>query len=64
MPLTWEELDHAHPLDFRMDNVFERLERVGDRWQDALTAKQDITRSRTPPADSMQPSRRRKPTRN
>jgi bifunctional non-homologous end joining protein LigD len=64
MPLTWEELEHAHPLDFRMDNVFERLERVGDRWQDALTAKHDITRSLTPPAEAMQPSRRRKPMRN
>ncbi|MPZ44629.1 MAG: ATP-dependent DNA ligase [Betaproteobacteria bacterium] len=45
MPLTWEELERAHPLDFRMDNVIERLQRSGDRWRDALSAKQDLTRS-------------------
>jgi bifunctional non-homologous end joining protein LigD len=45
MPLTWEELERAHPLDFRMDNVIERLRRNGDRWQDALTRKQDLTLS-------------------
>jgi DNA primase len=25
MPLTWEELEGAHPLDFRITNAAERL---------------------------------------
>jgi bifunctional non-homologous end joining protein LigD len=52
MPLTWKELERAHPLDFRMDTVMERLQRNGDRWTDALSAKQDLTRSLTGPARS------------
>jgi bifunctional non-homologous end joining protein LigD len=27
MPLTWEELEKAHPMDFRIPNVMRRLER-------------------------------------
>jgi bifunctional non-homologous end joining protein LigD len=42
MPLTWEELADAHPLDFRITNVIERLARNGDRWRDALTRKQSL----------------------
>jgi bifunctional non-homologous end joining protein LigD len=42
MPLSWEELADAHPLDFRITNVAERLARNGDRWQDALTKKQSL----------------------
>lgn len=45
MPLTWEELEAAEPMDFRMDNVLQRLERSGDRWHDALTSKQSLTRA-------------------
>ena len=45
MPLTWEELASAHPLDFRITNVPERLARTGDRWQDALTRKQSLERA-------------------
>jgi len=37
MPLTWEELARAHPLDFRISNAPERLAQTGDRWKDALT---------------------------
>jgi bifunctional non-homologous end joining protein LigD len=44
MPLTWEELEQAHPLDFRMTNVIERLAKTGDRWRDALTRKQSVER--------------------
>ena len=44
MPLTWDELEKAHPLDFRITNVLPRLARTGDRWKDALTRKQDIGR--------------------
>jgi bifunctional non-homologous end joining protein LigD len=39
MPLTWEELATAHPLDFRITNAADRLAKTGDRWAEALTAK-------------------------
>ena len=45
MPLNWEELEKAHPLDFRLDNVITRLSRTGDRWSDALKRKQDLARA-------------------
>jgi hypothetical protein len=31
-------------MDFRMWNVFERLERQGDVWQDAIALKTDLQR--------------------
>jgi len=43
MPLTWEELEAAEPMQFTMRNVLSRLERAGDRWHDALTSKQNLT---------------------
>jgi bifunctional non-homologous end joining protein LigD len=45
MPLTWEELATAHPLDFRITNAAERLAETGDRWRDALKEKQSIERA-------------------
>jgi bifunctional non-homologous end joining protein LigD len=45
MPLTWEELARAHPLDFRITNVGRRLAETGDRWRDALTRKQSLERA-------------------
>ena len=42
MPLTWDELAKAHPLDFRITNAAERLARTGDRWVEALARKQDL----------------------
>jgi hypothetical protein len=50
MPLTWEELAGAHPLDFTITNASARLAQTGDRWQDALTRKQSLEKalSRTP----------------
>src|SRR6266850_801949 len=45
MPLTWEELAGAHPLDFRLTNAAERLAQTGDRWQDALTRKQSLEKA-------------------
>jgi bifunctional non-homologous end joining protein LigD len=45
MPLTWEELASAHPLDFLLTNVPERLAKAGDRWQDALSGKQSLERA-------------------
>ena len=38
MPLTWEELATAHPLDFRITN----FARSGDAWREALTRKQSL----------------------
>jgi bifunctional non-homologous end joining protein LigD len=45
MPLSWEELEKAHPLDFRITNAVERVRRTGDRWKDALTKKQDLEKA-------------------
>jgi bifunctional non-homologous end joining protein LigD len=42
MPLTWEELAGAHPLDFRITNAAERLAQSGDRWHDVLGRKQSL----------------------
>lgn len=42
MPVTWEELAKAHPLDFRITNVPQRLAQTGDRWADALRRKQSL----------------------
>jgi bifunctional non-homologous end joining protein LigD len=42
MPLTWEELEAAEPTDFAINNVLARLEKAGDRWHDALLAKQSL----------------------
>src|SRR4029077_14732781 len=42
MPLTWEELADAHPLDFRITNAAERVAKAGDRWRDALKRKQSL----------------------
>jgi bifunctional non-homologous end joining protein LigD len=45
MPLTWEELEAAEPMDFSIDNVIPRLEKNGDRWHDVLETKQSLTRA-------------------
>jgi bifunctional non-homologous end joining protein LigD len=45
MPVTWDELANAHPLDFRMWGAFERLERQGDVWQDVIELKTDLHRT-------------------
>jgi bifunctional non-homologous end joining protein LigD len=45
MPLSWEELAGAHPLDFRIGNAAERLASTGDRWREALTKKQSLERA-------------------
>ncbi len=42
MPLTWDELASAHPLDFRITNALRRLAETGDRWADALKRKQSL----------------------
>ena len=45
MPLSWEELEKAHPLDFSIVNAAERLAETGDRWHDALMRKQSLERA-------------------
>jgi bifunctional non-homologous end joining protein LigD len=45
MPLTWDELQNAHPLDFRLTNAAQRLAETGDRWREALTRKQSLERA-------------------
>ena len=45
MPLTWEELADAHPLDFRISTVAARLAEHGDRWRDVLRRKQSLERA-------------------
>jgi bifunctional non-homologous end joining protein LigD len=45
MPLTWEELEAAEPIDFTINNVPARLEKNGDRWHDVLKAKQSLTKA-------------------
>jgi bifunctional non-homologous end joining protein LigD len=42
MPLGWDELATAHPLDFRITNAAERLSETGDPWRDALARKQSL----------------------
>lgn len=45
MPLTWEELETAQPLNFSLSNVAARLAQIGDPWRDALTRKQSLERT-------------------
>jgi bifunctional non-homologous end joining protein LigD len=42
MPLSWEELAKAHPLDFTIANAAEFLAGRGDRWEDVLERKQSL----------------------
>ena len=42
MPLSWEELARAHPLDFRITNALDKLTRNGDRWRNVLNSKQNL----------------------
>jgi len=45
MPLTWEELEAAEPMDFTINTVPPRLEKNGDRWHDVLELKQSLTKA-------------------
>jgi bifunctional non-homologous end joining protein LigD len=45
MPLTWEELEVAEPMDFTIKDVPARLEKTGDRWHDVLEIKQSLTKA-------------------
>jgi bifunctional non-homologous end joining protein LigD len=45
MPLEWNELEKAHPLDFTLTNVLKTLIQKGDRWRAVLKHKQDLERA-------------------
>jgi len=49
MPLEWEELAGAHPLDFTIRTAPDRLARTGDRWKDALERKQSLEEALSAP---------------
>ena len=42
-PLLWEEVDEGvTPQDFRIDNVFERFDKLGDRFEAVRTSPQEL----------------------
>jgi bifunctional non-homologous end joining protein LigD len=45
MPLTWEQLEAAEPMDFTLRTVPALLEKSGDRWHDVLKSKQSLTKA-------------------
>ena len=45
MPLTWDELANAHPLDFCLSNAADQVSSTGDRWREALTRKQSLEKA-------------------
>jgi len=45
MPLSWEELEAAEPMDFTINNVPARLAKNGDRWHDVLELKQSLAKA-------------------
>ncbi|UXI65896.1 DNA ligase D [Tahibacter amnicola] len=42
MPISWEDLVRAHPLDFTLTSVVKGLIYREDRWRNALTRKADM----------------------
>jgi bifunctional non-homologous end joining protein LigD len=45
MPLTWEELEAAEPMNFTISNTPDRLDKTGDRWHDIGKIKQSLTQA-------------------
>ena len=45
MPISWEQLETARPMDFTLRNVLSFLEKSGDRWHDALLQKQSLAQA-------------------
>ena len=43
-PLRWDELGSIYPTDFDIETVPERVAKVGDLWEDILSAKHDLRR--------------------
>jgi bifunctional non-homologous end joining protein LigD len=42
MPLTWNELAKAYPLDYRMENLPQLMASRGDVWRELLTTRQSL----------------------
>jgi bifunctional non-homologous end joining protein LigD len=45
MPLDWDALEKAHPLDFTLTSVVKTLIQKGDHWRNVLQRKQDLERA-------------------
>jgi bifunctional non-homologous end joining protein LigD len=45
MPLSWEELEAAEPMEFTITNTPDRLDKTGDRWHDIDKLKQSLTQA-------------------
>ena len=45
MPITWEALAKAHPLDYTMASVPALLAKHGDLWSEILEEKQDLLKA-------------------
>lgn len=45
LPLAWDALRGAHPLDFRISNAFPRLAGEKGEWSDALQRKQSLEKA-------------------
>ena len=41
-PIEWDELDDVYPTDFTIENLPDRLNKIGDLWQDILASKNDL----------------------
>jgi bifunctional non-homologous end joining protein LigD len=41
-PLRWDEIGKVYPTDFTIENVPDRLARLGDLWADILNSKRDL----------------------
>jgi bifunctional non-homologous end joining protein LigD len=41
-PLRWEELGKVYPTDFTLATLPARIKKIGDLWEDILSAKQDL----------------------
>jgi bifunctional non-homologous end joining protein LigD len=45
MPLEWSELGSISPRQFTLWTAHQRLEQVGDLWQDILSHKADLAKA-------------------
>lgn len=45
MPLTWDALQTAQPLDFTLTSAAQRLAQTGDPWREALIRKHSLERT-------------------
>jgi DNA primase len=44
MPIEWDDLKDAAPMNYTMANVPQIIDRRGDLWADILSRKQDVQR--------------------